>query len=504
MLVLLQFDSASLSVIERMLEDGRLPALAALRKRGQWSSLDADTDMFEAGTFPTLYTGKGMAEHGMYYPFVWSADEQRVRYMDAFPVPDTIWERLGRAGRRSLIIDPYQMWVTHEQTGVSVSGWQFRHNIIPRWARPPATYRRLVRDFGSPPKLNDVAGERTVAGLLEMRQKLLEGPSRAASATIDLLKRESFDFVWVTFIGSHQAGHHLWDLTFAEPSIDAASRKLLESGLESVYAEIDKAIERIVDALPATADLIVFSSLGMGPNTTRSDMLPEMLKAVLGKVPVSQGTTSGAGSSIWRFRAAVPAGFRSAVASAMPGDMIRETVGRLYFRGVDWIKTPAFVLPGDHFGNIRLNVRGREREGIVPPDQVDSLLDELSDGLASFNDPDGSPSIAGFERVAGQFIGPRVDNFPDLVIRWSDRPAAAIRRLVAPRFGEVVRRSVGTGRSGNHAPGTWAILAPGSSKPCRVDRPPRIMDLAATACALLDVDRSDLSGEPLFGSRIDS
>jgi predicted AlkP superfamily phosphohydrolase/phosphomutase len=504
MLVLLQFDSASLPVIERMLEDGRLPALAALKERGQWSSLDADTDMFEAGTFPTLYTGHGVAEHGMYYPFVWSAEEQRVRYMDRFPIPDTIWERLAKAGRRSLIVDPYQLWVTREQTGFSVSGWQFRHNIIPRWAKPSATYHRLVRDFGSPPKLNDVAGERTAAGLLEMRSKILEGPGRAASATIELLKRESFDFVWITFIGSHQAGHHLWDLTFAEPSIDAASRKLLETGLESVYAEIDKAIQRIVDALPASADVIAFSSLGMGPNTTRSDMLPEMLKAVLGKAPASNGATDGAGSSIWRFRAAVPAGFRSAVASAMPGDMIRETVGRLYFRGVDWTKTPAFVLPGDHFGNIRLNVRGREREGVIPPDQVDSLLDELTDGLASFNDPDGSPCIAGFERVAGQFIGPRVENFPDLVLRWSDRPAAAIRRVVSPRFGEVQRRSVGTGRSGNHAPGTWAILAPGSSKLRRIDRTPQIMDFAATACAILDVDRSELSGEPLFGSHVDS
>jgi hypothetical protein len=97
-----------------------------------------------------------------------------------------------------------------------------------------------------------------------------------------------------------------------------------------------------------------------------------------------------------------------------------------------------------------------------------------------------------------------VENFPDIVIRWSDRPAAAIRRLVSPRFGEVLRRSVGTGRSGNHAPGTWAILAPRSSKLRRIDRPPQIMDLAATACALLDVDRSELSGEPLLGSRVDS
>jgi len=233
-------------------------------------------------------------------------------------------------------------------------------------------------------------------------------------------------------------------------------------------------------------------------------MLPEMLNAVLGKAPVTNRAPDGAGSSIWKIRAAVPAGCRAAVASAMPGDMIRETVGRLYFRGVDWAKTPAFVLHGDHFGHIRLNVRGREREGVVPPDQVNSLLDELIDGLASFTDPDGSPSIAGFERVAGQFIGPRVENFPDLVLRWSDRPAAALRRLVSPRFGEVHRRSVGTGRSGNHAPGTWAILAPGSSKVRRIDRTPQIMDFAATACALLDVDRSGLSGAPLFGSDVDS
>lgn len=500
MLVLLQFDAACLPIVERMLETGRLPWLASLRARGRWSALEADTDLFEAGTYPTLYTGTALSEHGLYYPFVWSAAEQRLRYMDAFPKPETVWERLGRAGRRSLIIDPYQLWVTPETPGFSVSGWQFRHNIIPRWATPRKTYRQLVRDFGSPPALNDVAGRRTVSDLLEMRRELLACPDRAASAAVDLIEREPFDFVWVTFIGSHQAGHHLWDLSTVEGDIGDEARAALESALEDVYSEIDRAIGRIVAALPSDADVIAFSSLGMGVNTTRSDMLPDMLGSVLGGSRTDSSRDSGAGSSIWRVRAAVPSGARAAVARVLPGSMIRETVARLYLRGVNWDRTSAFVLPGDHFGNVRLNLRGRERQGIVPPDAAGALLDEISEGLATFNDPDGAPAIAGIERPADRIVGPRAEGLPDLVIRWSDRPAARVRKLHSPRFGEIVRRGVGIGRAGNHVPGTWALLVPGRSKIRPLSRPPQIIDMAATACALLEADPDGLSGESLFGA----
>lgn len=500
MLAVLQFDSTSLGIVERMLQDGRLPTLAALKERGRWSALEAATDLFEAGVYPTLYSGEEIADHGLYYPIVWSPAEQRLRYMDAFPKPETVWERLGRAGRRSLVIDPYQLWPTAETPGLTISGWQLRHKIIPVWAAPRREHVRLTRRWGGAPELQDVSGPRSGSGLLAMRGVLLAGPERAANLVADVLSRQSFDLVWVVFIGAHQAGHHLWDLSqIPAADLDQGDRRALETALEDVYAAVDVALGRIVAALPAEADVIVFSPIGMGPNTTRSDLLPDMLGAILaGKPTGSRGAEAAAGGSIWRVRDAVPVRWRNAVARMLPGVAVRELVARLYLRGVDWERTRAAVLPGDHFGYVRLNVRGRERRGIVGPAEMDALIDEISAGLLSFHDSDGTPTVAGVHRVAREMAGSRLDQLPDLVVRWSDRPSTRLTEVSSPRFGTIHRRGVGTGRSGNHAPGAWMLLAPRSSRIRDIRRLPQIVDVAATACHVLGADPTGLRGESLL------
>src|SRR5687767_13633248 len=73
MLALLQFDAAALPVVEAMLADGRLPALANLRARGAWETLDARATVLQSATYPTLCTGVDVREHGLYSSFPWSA-----------------------------------------------------------------------------------------------------------------------------------------------------------------------------------------------------------------------------------------------------------------------------------------------------------------------------------------------------------------------------------------------------------------------------------------------
>jgi hypothetical protein len=68
-LAVLQFDSPSLAVLDRMLGQGRLPALAGLRGRGIWHTLETPATHFAAGAFPTLYSGTELADHGLFYPF---------------------------------------------------------------------------------------------------------------------------------------------------------------------------------------------------------------------------------------------------------------------------------------------------------------------------------------------------------------------------------------------------------------------------------------------------
>jgi len=483
-LAILQFDSTSVPLLERMLDAGRLPTLAEVRARGRRYDLDpGSTPLFPSAAYPTLYSGLEIADHGIYSAFPWSPAEQRVRFMRSFPLPRTVWERLPQ-GRRALVVDPYDNWPPRSGDGVFVSGWQYRNRVaaLERWSVPPKAHSSLSRRFGGAPLVEDAYGAQPTRRLLRARRRLIAAPGRVSAAVRHLLGRERFDLVWATFSAPHFAGHFLWDSAHLE----------LAGAVEEVYEAVDAAIGEILASLPDDADAVVLSPIGMGPFTSRADALPELLEAVLD----GRADGAAAGSSIFRLRAAVPSGLRAAVASLLPAEVVHELAARLYLQGVDWSRTRAIALPGEHNGYVRLNVRGRERDGIVEPEEVGALVDELVEGLMTFRDDDGGEAIAAVQRPqVGEGRG--ADLLPDLVVRWADRPSERVRALVSERFGEV-RRHGTPGLTGHHRDEAWAVVLPGASRARALDRRPRLADVAATACALLDGDAAGIDGEPLL------
>jgi predicted AlkP superfamily phosphohydrolase/phosphomutase len=191
---------------------------------------------------------------------------------------------------------------------------------------------------------------------------------------------------------------------------------------------------------------------------------------------------------------------RAKVASALPEPVALELTSRLELRGVDWSRTRAFAHPAENQGYIRLNLRGRERDGIVDPADADALMDELAAGIASFHELDGSPAVKSVEKVRDLFgTGDRAHQLPDLIVKWVDAPATRLEGLRSERFGTVRRHGVGSGRSGNHTEGNaWALVVPGSSRHATPSRRPRLEDIAATAAALSGLRTDELVGEPLL------
>jgi len=498
----LQFDAASVAVVARMLSAGRLPVLAGLIERGEQMTLQTPADHFAAGAFHTLYSGIELADHGLFYPFQWDAGSQRARYMTAFPAPPAIWERLARAGRRTLAIDPYESRPPVDWLGTFVCGWGFRDRVVlPRWSLPRAAGAQLAGIHGEGPHATEIFGRPTVRELLALRTKLVAAPDRVATAAIELLGREQYDLAWLTFSAAHLAGHQFWDLSQLAQEPQGRERELLQGALEDVYAAVDAAFGRVLAALPGDCDVIVASAVGMDVNSSRADLLPQMLEAVLrgGPRPVDDDGDGGAGA-IWRLRAAIPTGARGAIAQALPDRVALELTARLELRGIDWAQTAAFCHPADNQGYIRLNVRGRERDGIVDPADAGELLRVIAEGLSTFCDPDGAPAVASVDRVAEHHVGERAGQLPDLVVQWSERPATTLAGVRSPSFGDVLRRGTGSGRSGNHTPGdAWAVVVPGAHGPLAPDRPPRLADVAATVAVACGVDGAGLAGESLLG-----
>ncbi len=504
MIAVVQFDAVSVPLVERMLAEGRLPTLAGLRDRGQWFELETPATHFPAGTYATLYSGRRVADHGMYYAFQWVPDEQRVRWRETFESPSAVWDRVASAGRRALVIDPYETTPPRASVGVAVSGWQFVNVMsLNRWSVPGSAHRNLARTLGRPRRMEEVFGRPSVRGMRSLRRLLQIATERVVGAASLLLRQESFDLAWVNFLAAHLAGHMFWDLSQIDVArLDAPTRTAFEHTLTDVYAQIDHGIGRIAAALPDDADIVITSPMGMGTNVSRVDFLPAMLESVLAANGSNLTRAESRGERfIWRLRGSIPTTVRGKVAAALHGPLTREATMRLSSIGVDWHRTPAFLLPSDHFGQVRLNVRGRERDGIVDPGDVDALIERIRSGLLSYRDSDGAASVVAVDRardVVGE--GERVDMLPDLVVRWSERSASDLRCVTSLQFGEVRRAGAGSGRSGSHLPQAWALVVPGRSAEAKRGQA-SVLDLAPTVCAALGVDADELPGAPLLLGR---
>ncbi|MHB1558038.1 MAG: alkaline phosphatase family protein [Isosphaeraceae bacterium] len=92
------------------------------------------------------------------------------------------------------------------------------------------------------------------------------------------------------------------------------------------------------------------------------------------------------------------------------GDLLRQ---------VDWSRTRAYAVG---LSGIYLNLRDREGQGIVPPDEADALKAELARSLAGLADP-ASPGTTAIRRVLPReeaYRGAYLAEAPDLTVDFAD------------------------------------------------------------------------------------
>jgi predicted AlkP superfamily phosphohydrolase/phosphomutase len=501
MIAILQFDCVSLPHFNQLLNEGRLPALAKLRTQGDWLPLETPALKWEGATYFTLYSGRDVKDHGIYFPFLWSAADQRVRPQDDYQMPEAVWERLAKSGKRSLIIDPYEGKAPNLMAGKALCGWQFKHKVtLRRWSVPQGLNRELDRRFGGPSLVDEVYGRPSIAYLARMRERLLASPRRAADLASALFSEEQFDLVWITLSASHIAGH--WFLDPSRLPIDRSDARLkekLNATLADAYAAVDEAVSRILACLPANTDLLVLSPSSMGPSASRTHLLPGMLQAVLAGTCTRTSEHKKGGNFLWWLRSAIPPDLRGSVARMLPDEWAMQLTARLEMRGMDWSHTRAFMVPSGDCGYIRLNLSGREREGIVDPKEANQVLEQIASGLLTFRDPDGQRAVKQVEIVSRTLHERTLSNpFPDLIVHWSDQLPPHVAGAYSPQFGEVPSAGWGSGRTGEHRDEAWALVMPGTSKKITPLKPPHIMDIVPTICSVLGVDREGLAGQPLL------
>ncbi len=154
-----------------------------------------------------------------------------------------------------------------------------------------------------------------------------------------------------------------------------------------------------------------------------------------------------------------------------------------WLREVDWSNTCAYALG---LGGLYLNVKGREAQGLVSPDQAGVLKQELIEKLTGLrDDQDGAVAITRAFDTAVVNAGPYAEAGPDLTIGYAEGYrvswAAAQGQVAGPVFEDNTRRW-----SGDHC--LDPKIVPGvlfSNLPLAEDA--SITDLAPTVLTLFGI-----------------
>lgn len=452
--IVLGIDAMDLLLIEQWAAKGHLPFLAGLMETGPLARLSALSRVLQASLWPSLLTGQHPGQHGL-YSFAQlqqgSYDLYRTR-ADHFD--GRFYEQLDAHGVRTAIVDIPIDYPVPDFTGLQVVDWGLEFNYWGFATNPPSLKQEILSRHGvhlftgDPPTGDSVDSHRRLAAAM--------GPAMAQKTALirELLDRPDLDMVVAVYGELHKAGHFLWKyMDPRHPDHDPAANDM-HGSLLSLYRRMDAALAEIAAALRPDDNLVVFSDHGMQANY-RGEHFMETLLERLHLCPSGQarlGRTADDATPAGRARQKARQLVHNALRKFAPRELTRRLRKRFGAGArVDWSRTQAFILPTDRNSYIRVNLRGREPQGIVEPGgQYLELLARIEQEFRSLVNVDtGKLAVEEVFRPQELYSGPRASELPDISILW--RSEAPIHTLESPTLGRLTNR-VRERRSGNHRP----------------------------------------------------
>jgi predicted AlkP superfamily phosphohydrolase/phosphomutase len=264
--------------------------------------------------------------------------------------------------------------------------------------------------------------------------------------------------------------HMMWRQFDPEsPGYDAASAAQYGTALEDFYQQIDQVLGEVLPTLDQNTTLLVLSDHGFAPYR-RSFNLNTWLaqNGYIALKPAQDGAPA-------------------------PDDSQP-------FPNVSWSHTRAY---GIGLNGLYLNLRGRERDGIVNPGpEADALLKEIRDKLLAERDPKtGLPVITRIDFAADVYQGPYARSGPDALVGYNRGYRAGWKTILGDFPPDVLEDNTNPW-SGDHC--MDYTLVPGVLlSNHKIDAAaPALTDIAPTILSEFGIAKSkDMMGQSVFAPK---
>jgi len=441
-------EAADPVLLEKWCSEGELPNFSRLIDAGCYRKLHSSTAISSGATWPSITTGVSPAKHGMgfYHRQIRSGTYRIVKKYADEVHPDFFWKQLSAAGRRVAVFDIPVVYPLKGFNGVQIIGWGAEGLNWPQCSEPRQLFPEIFRRFGHHPLegwyQNDIEDLGEWKSLLD---KLRDGTRTRTRIANWLLEQEPWDLFVVGYAETHWVGHyffHLLDET--NPRYDLEVARACRGAILDIYREIDTAIGELTRSRPDST-VLVFSNTGMGMNYSGQHLVPEILQrlGMAGSRRNRGAISNPAPNKRWgayaikTVESLVSATNIERVRRLVPVKLWDKYTRILLNLGNDWRNSKAFALPSDFTGAIRINLKGREPNGIVESgEEYDRLCAELTrEFLLLVNPATGRPAVTEVIKLRELDRGPCIDELPDLIVQWEG--TQPIDSLSSTRIGTV-------------------------------------------------------------------
>ena len=454
--LVLGFDGFTPELAFGWAREGLLPHLGYLMGLGAWGSLRSVVHPITPAAWTSMITGTNPGRHGIYDFGARCTDSYRLRLTTSLDnrVPD-MFEILSRNGKTVGSVNIPLSFPPRPVRGLMVTGMHTPRLELGCYPEALAgEIRRVVPEY-----MIDAMSYN-----YDDRQRFLEHAYGMLEARAELAhhlwSNYPLDLLFVVFVAADRIQHALWRESFpgGKPSSDGEG----EGEVYKVYRALDDVLGSFVYDLRDDDVLFVVSDHGFGP--LYKDVFIDRYLEAAGLLRFVQRSDSRP--------------MRSA-------------------HGIDWHRTLAYS--HGMFGNVYINLAGREPEGVVQPGrEYARVVDRTARALEKCLDPeDGLPLVDHVLHKDDLYSGQASDAAPDLVVIMRDY--ACMARGGRELHGNAFVSAPLVAHTGNHRlDGCLAVagagVRPGLSLPCS-----SIMDVFPTVMSLLGT-RPDVvpDGRPLF------
>ncbi len=422
--MVIAIDGATWDVLDPMIERGAMPNLKKMMDENFSSQLNSTIPPVTAPAWASFITGTNPAKHGIFDFARRQPGSYKSSMNNANSIKTkTLWQILTEQGKTVGTINLPMTYPPTEVNGFMIPGFLapgvssqkiLTHpvDLIDEINREVGSYQIFLE--ASPKALIHAEGK---SDFLAKCEKIVQ--KRGETARF-LYQKYQPDFFMVHFLMTDVVQHWFWHcLDETHPAHDSAEAAEIIPALENFYHTVDENVGKLIKLLDSDTTLLVLSDHGFGPlhsniYLNRWFYEKKYLKLNTGKKTAIQ--------TIRRIIAAIdvfnlrnrllPSGKRRvALEKSLQHDFL-----------INWEKTRCTAVPASIYGNIFLNVKGRDESGVLEPGApLEKFKQELIRELGKITAPDSGG--AAFSKIYSReqiFPGKNEGIAPDLLARPAD------------------------------------------------------------------------------------